>query len=209
VFLAGDAAHIHPPIGGQGLNLGVQDAFNLGWKLAAVVAGRMPETLLDTHHAERHPVGAGVLGTVRAQSALRTPGAGHRALREIVTTLLDIPESNRAIAAMIAGLDIDYGGAGRTGTRLPDFRIGNRWASELFHSGIGALFTTDEKHLAPAAPWADRVAAVHVDRLPWPDVEAVLVRPDGYVCWTTGPEPMTTPLKTWFGAEIGDTRHLP
>jgi 2-polyprenyl-6-methoxyphenol hydroxylase-like FAD-dependent oxidoreductase len=209
VFLAGDAAHIHPPIGGQGLNLGVQDAFNLGWKLAAVAAGRMPETLLDTYHAERHPVGATVLDNVRAQSALRTPGPGHRALREIVTGLLDLPEANRAIAAMITGLDIDYGGAGHTGTRLPDFRTGHRWASELFHSGTGALFTTDEKYLRPAEPWTDRVAAVRADRLPWPDVEAVLVRPDGYVCWTTGHEPMTTSLRAWFGDAGHETGDVP
>ncbi|HEV7962704.1 MAG TPA: FAD-dependent monooxygenase [Actinoplanes sp.] len=200
VFLAGDAAHIHLPAGGQGLNLGVQDAFNLGWKLAAVVAGRTPETLLDTYHAERHPVGARVLDNTRAQSVLRTSDLQHTALREILTELLDIPEANRAIAAMITGLDIDYGGTGQTGTRLPDFRIGPRWASELFHSGHGALLATDEKHLAPAKPWADRVTAVLVDDLPWPDIEAVLVRPDGYVCWTATGETVTTPLQAWFGA---------
>jgi 2-polyprenyl-6-methoxyphenol hydroxylase-like FAD-dependent oxidoreductase len=200
VILAGDAAHIHLPAGGQGLNLGVQDAFNLGWKLAAVVAGRTPETLLDTYHAERHPVGARVLDNTRAQSVLRTSDLQHTALREILTELLDIPEANRAIAAMITGLDIDYGGTGQTGTRLPDFRIGPRWASELFHSGHGVLLATDEKHLAPAKPWADRVTAVLVDDLPWPDIEAVLVRPDGYVCWTATGETVTTPLQAWFGA---------
>jgi 2-polyprenyl-6-methoxyphenol hydroxylase-like FAD-dependent oxidoreductase len=199
VFLAGDAAHIHPPAGGQGLNLGMQDAFNLGWKLAAAVSGRMPETLLDTYHAERHPVGARVLGNTRAQSALRASGLEHAALREILTGLLDIPEANHAIAAMITGLDIDYGGPDHTGTRLPDFRIGTGWASELFHSGHGVMLATDEKHLAPAKPWADRVAAVLADGLPWPDVEAVLVRPDGYVCWTAPGEAVTTPLRAWFG----------
>jgi FAD binding domain-containing protein/aromatic ring hydroxylase-like protein len=202
VFLAGDAAHIHWPAGGQGLNLGVQDAFNLGWKMAAVVAGRVPETLLDTYHTERHPVGASVLENTRAQNCLRTPDLEHTALRKIVTGLLDTPEANRAIAARIAGLDIDYGCKGHRGARLPDFRIGTGWASELFHSGHGVLLATDEKHLASAKPWTDRVAAVLVDELPWPDVEAVLVRPDGYVCWTAPGEAVTTPLQAWFGSAI-------
>lgn len=199
VFLAGDAAHIHPPAGGQGLNLGVQDAFNLGWKVAAVICGRMPETLLDTYHAERHPVGAGVLGNTRAQSILRTSDPGHTALREIVVGLLDIPEANRAVAAMVTGLDIDYGGAGPTGTRLPDFRIGTGWASQLFHSGHGVLLATDEQYLTPAKPWTDRVAGALVDELPWPAVEAVLIRPDGHVCWTAPGEAVTTALRAWFG----------
>lgn len=198
-FLAGDAAHIHPPTGGQGLNLGVQDAFNLGWKLAAVAEGRLPETLLDTYHAERHPVGARVLDNTRAQGVLRTPDVEHTALREILTGLLDIPAANRAIAAMISGIDIDYGGPGHAGTRLPDFPTGTGRASELFHSGHGVLLATDEKHLTPAKPWADHVASVLVDELPWPDVEAALVRPDGYLCWTAPGETVTTPLRLWFG----------
>jgi 2-polyprenyl-6-methoxyphenol hydroxylase-like FAD-dependent oxidoreductase len=201
VFLAGDAAHIHPPAGGQGLNLGVQDAFNLGWKLAAVVAGRMPETLLDTYHAERHPVGARVLGNTRAQGVLRTPDLEHAALREIVTDLLDIPQANRAVAAMITGIDIDYDGPGHVGTRLPDLRIGTAWASELFRSGLGVLLATDEKHLVPAKPWADLVTATLVEELPWPEVDAVLVRPDGYVCWTAPGAAVTTSLRAWFGEQ--------
>ncbi|WP_326686964.1 FAD-dependent monooxygenase [Streptomyces sp. NBC_01795] len=199
VFLAGDAAHIHPPAGGQGLNLGVQDALNLGWKVAAVVSGRMPETLLDTYHAERHPVGARVLDNTRAQGALSASGLECTALRKVLAELLDVPEANRAIAAMITGPDIDYGGPGPTGTRLPDFRIGAGWASGLFHSGHGVLLATDERHLAPAKPWADRVTALLVDELPWPDVEAALVRPDGYVCWTPPGEAVSPALRAWFG----------
>jgi 2-polyprenyl-6-methoxyphenol hydroxylase-like FAD-dependent oxidoreductase len=199
VFLAGDAAHVHMPAGGQGLNLGVQDAFNLGWKLAAVAAGRMPETLLDTYHTERHPVGAAVLLNTRAQSVLRVSDIEHTSLRQIFERLLAIPDVDRVIASMIAGFDIDYGGLGRTGTRLPDFRIDTRWASELFHTGQGVLLATDDEHLGLARPWADRVVARHVDELPWSDVEAVLVRPDGYLCWTAPSTPVTTALQAWFG----------
>jgi 2-polyprenyl-6-methoxyphenol hydroxylase-like FAD-dependent oxidoreductase len=191
---------VHPPIGGQGLNLGVQDAFNLGWKLAAVVNGLMSETLLDTYHAERHPVGTRVLDNIHAQSALRGPGPERKALQQIFTGLLDIPEANRAIAAMIAGLDIDYGGAGHAGTRLPDFRIGDGWASELFRAGHGVLLATDEKYLAPLVPYQDRIISAVVDALPWADVEAVLVRPDGHVCWTAPGEDLDEPLRAWFRA---------
>lgn len=199
VFLVGDAAHIHWPAGGQGLNLGVQDAFNLGWKMAAVVAKRSPEALLDTYHTERHPVGAAVLDNTRAQNALRASDLEHTALRKIVTGLLAIPEANRAVAAMIAGLDIDYGGPGHTGTRLPDFRIDAGWASELFHSGHGVMLATDEKYLASTRRWADRIEVVLVDALPWTNVEAVLVRPDGYVCWTAPGDAIATALQAWFG----------
>jgi 2-polyprenyl-6-methoxyphenol hydroxylase-like FAD-dependent oxidoreductase len=199
VFLAGDAAHIHPPAGGQGLNLGVQDAVNLGWKLAAVLAGRVPETVLDTYHTERHPVGAAVLDNTRAQGALQAHDTEHRALRDIMARLLELPDANLTIAAMVTGLGIDYGGPGHVGTRLPDFRIGDRWASEWFHSGHGVLLSTDETHLKTAQPWNGSVTAALVEATPWRDVTAVLVRPDGYVCWTAPGDPVTTPLRTWFG----------
>jgi hypothetical protein len=198
VFLAGDAAHVHLPIGGQGLNTGVQDAFNLGWKLAAVLDGQVPDGLLDTYEIERHPVGARVLANVRAQSAVQSPDPGHSALRDILTTLLALPDANRVTAGMISGLDVDYGGPGRVGVRLPDFRIGAGWASELFHAGHGVLLATDEAYLAPALPY--RIVSTVVDALPWGDVEAVLVRPDGYVCWTAPGEDVTGPLRAWFGA---------
>lgn len=201
VFLAGDAAHIHPPIGGQGLNLGVQDAFNLGWKLAAVTSGRLPETLLDTYQTERHPVGAGVVDNTRAQKALFTPDVEHQALRKILTRLAETTQVNQALAALITGIGIDYGGPGPVGTRLPDIPIGHGWASELFHSGYGVLLTTDSRHLTQADPWADHVTTALVDELPWPNTDAVLVRPDGYICWTApGDHPLTDALTTWFGA---------
>jgi hypothetical protein len=199
VFFAGDAAHIHLPAGGQGLNLGVQDAFNLGWKLASVVSGTMPATLLDSYNTERHPVGARVLDNTRAQNALRNPNVEHQALLKIVAGLLAVPEANKATAAMISGLDIDYGGAGHVGMRLPDFRIATGWASELFHAGTGVLFTTRTTHIEQAEAWVDRVRPSLVDALPWDGIEALLVRPDGYVCWVAPGEPVETALRAWFG----------
>ncbi|MFD1674775.1 FAD-dependent monooxygenase [Alicyclobacillus fodiniaquatilis] len=199
VFLAGDAAHIHPPTGGQGLNLGVQDAFNLGWKLATVLGGTAPETLLDTYQAERHAVGKRVLDNTLAQGALGTRDPQHIALRQIFAELMKIPEANRHIAGMITGLGIDYGGEGHVGTRLPDFETGDGWVSELFHSGKGVLLATDRIYLEAAAPWADRIIRTNVPRLPWPELEAVLVRPDGYVCWSSLTRPIATALRAWFG----------
>ncbi|MEV5716847.1 FAD-dependent monooxygenase [Amycolatopsis mediterranei] len=199
VFLAGDAAHIHLPAGGQGLNLGVQDAFNLGWKLAAVIAGSMPETLLDTYHAERHPVGARVLENTRGQNALRISDPDHQALGNVLAWLLQIPEANRAMAAMVSGIDIDYGGQGPIGTRLRDFKAGSTWASTAFHTGHGVLLACHEKHLTEARPWSSRVAGLLVDDLPAPGYEAVLVRPDGYICATVPGEDLSTSLLTWFG----------
>lgn len=181
------------------LNLGVQDAMNLGWKLAAVVAGRRPESPLDTYQAERHPIAAAVLANTQAQGVLRIADVEHRALLQMVAELLAVPAAGQRVAAMMSGLGIDYGGPGHVGARLPDFRIGADWASEVFHSGHGVLLATDEQHLTPAKPWADRVTATLVEQLPWPDVAAVLVRPDGYACWTAPGEPVTTALRTWFG----------
>ncbi|GAB2850628.1 FAD-dependent monooxygenase [Actinoallomurus bryophytorum] len=200
VFLAGDAAHVHLPIGGQGLNTGVQDAFNLGWKLAAVLTGQVPDGLLDTYETERHPVGASVLANVRAQSAVQGPDPGNTALHDILTTLLALPDANRVTAGMISGLGVDYGGPGHVGTRLPDFRTGTGWASELFHTGHGVLLATREDHLAPALPYHGRIVSALVDALPWDDVEAVLVRPDGYVCAAAPGEDVKGPLRAWFGA---------
>ena len=201
VFLAGDAAHIHPPAGGQGLNLGVQDAFNLGWKLAAVLRGAAPESLLDTYQTERHATGKSVLDNTLAQAALGGRDPQHLALRDTFAELLRIPEANRTLAGMISGLGIDYGGEGRDGTRLPDFDTGDGWASELFHAGKGVLVSTGRKHLDTAEPWADRIHRKKVTALPWPDTEAALVRPDGYICWTPSAHPLTTALTTWFGEQ--------
>jgi 2-polyprenyl-6-methoxyphenol hydroxylase-like FAD-dependent oxidoreductase len=198
VFLAGDAAHIHPPVGAQGMNLGVQDAFNLGWKLAAVLSGRTSEGLLNTYEAERHPVGTRVLANIRAQSALRGPDPERKTLRNILAMLLSVPDANRVAADMVSGLDIDYGGAGHVGGRLPDFKMDTGWASQLFHKGQGVLLARDEKYFAAAAPYQDRIVATVTDTLPWTDVKAVLIRPDGYVCWTAPGEDMTGALRKWF-----------
>jgi len=199
VFLAGDAAHVHLPAGGQGLNLGVQEAFNLGWKLAAVIAGAMPETLLDTYNAERHPVGARVLENTRAQNTLRNKDLDHQALGKVLGWLLEIPEANRAMAQMVSGLDIDYGGDGPIGTRLRDFKIGAAWVSSAFHTGLGVLLARDDKQLATGRPWSSRVVGLLVDELPVPGCEAVLVRPDGYICATVPAGELSTSLANWFG----------
>jgi hypothetical protein len=199
-FFAGDAAHVHLPAGGQGLNLGVQDAFNLGWKLAAVVAGTMPEALLDTYNAKRHPVGARVLENTRAQNALRKHDPDHQALGKVLGWMLEIPEANRAVAGMVSGLDIDYGGDGLVGTRLRDFEIASSWASAAFHTGHGVLFARDDKALSEAQPWSDRVVGQRVDDLPLPGCDAVLVRPDGYICGMTPGARLSVALAKWFGA---------
>jgi 2-polyprenyl-6-methoxyphenol hydroxylase-like FAD-dependent oxidoreductase len=199
VFLAGDAAHIHLPAGGQGLNLGVQDAVNLGWKLAAVVAGTMPETLLDTYHAERHPVGARVLENTRGQNALRITDPDHQALGNILAWLLEIPEANRAMAEMVSGIAIDYGGEGPIGTRLRDFEVGSSWVSTAFHTGLGVLLARNDKYLTEARPWSSRVVGLLVDDLPVLGYDAVLVRPDGYICATVPGEDLSASLVTWFG----------
>jgi hypothetical protein len=177
----------------------VQDAFNLGWKLAAVVAGRMPASFLDSYQDERHPVGALVVDNTRAQTALRGPGPEHVALREIFKRMLEIPDAARFIGGMIAGTSIDYGGSGHVGQRLPDFRIGAGWASDLFHTGRGVFIARHRRDLHPASPWMDRIESTLVDNLPWTDVDAVLVRPDGYVCWTAPGNDLLAALKTWFG----------
>jgi hypothetical protein len=199
-FFAGDAAHVQLPAGGQGLNLGVQDAINLGWKLAAVVAGTMPETLLDSYSAERHPVGARVLENTRAQNALRKQDPDHQALGKVLGWMLQMPEANRAVAGMVSGLDIDYGGDGLVGTRLRDFKIGSSWASAAFHTGHGVLFARDEKHLSEAQPWSGRVVGRRVDDLPVAGCDAVLVRPDGHICGTAPGAGLSASLTTWFGA---------
>ena len=218
VLLAGDAAHVHPPQGGQGLNTGVQDAVNLGWKLAQVVNEVSPESLLDTYHAERHPVGARVLHNTSAQVALSTPDDRHQALRETMAELLQMDEPRRRLAGMLSGLDIRYDlGAGHplVGRRMPDLDLrtadGPTRAFALLHEARPVLLNLGAPGGFDVAGWADRVRwvdAEHVGRWELPVVgeiaapAAVLIRPDGHVAWAGDLADPALPraLATWFGA---------
>jgi len=218
VLLAGDAAHVHPPQGGQGLNTGVQDAVNLGWKLAQVVDETSPESLLDTYHAERHPVGARVLHNTMAQGALGSPDDRHQALRDTMTELLGMDEPRRRVAAMLSGLDIHYDlgdGHPLLGRRMPDLDLvtadGPRRVFTLLHDARAVLLNLGEPWTCETSPWSDRVLAIDAEyqgdwELPvLGHVEApaaVLIRPDGYVAWVgdgtdTG---LRDALTTWFGS---------
>ncbi|MFF1715057.1 rifampin monooxygenase [Streptomyces sp. NPDC058268] len=201
VLLAGDAAHIHPPTGGQGLNLGVQDAFNLGWKLAAAVDGWAPEGLLDSYHDERHPVGSRVLDNTRAQITMLGTDPGATALRELFAKLMDFEEVNRYVTGMITAVDVRYDfGEGHEllGRRLRDVELKQGRLYELMHDGRGLLL--DRTGRLSVAGWADRVDHV-VDVSEELDVPAVLLRPDGHVAWVgEDQEDLLGRLPTWFGA---------
>ncbi len=204
VLLAGDAAHVHPPTGGQGLNLGVQDAFNLGWKLAAAVQGWAPERLLDSYHDERHPVGARVLDNTRAQMALLGDEPGAVALRELLGRLMDFDEVNRYVTGMVTAVDVRYDvgeGHDLLGRRLRDVRLERGRLYELMRGGRGLLL--DRTGGLSVAGWADRVDHVvdAVDAGDELDVPAVLLRPDGHVAWVGADQrELLGPLSTWFGA---------
>lgn len=217
VLLAGDAAHVHSPIGGQGLGIGIQDAVNLGWKLAQVVKGTSPNTLLDTYHAERHPVGARVLETTMAQVALHREDERSLAMRAIVGDLLRMEEPRKSIAAMMAGLDIHYDlghGHPLLGRRIPDLDVvtasGTRRIFSFLHQARPVLLTFGTSHAINVDLWSDRVplvGAAYTGTWELPVIgevtapAAVLVRPDGYVAWvgegTT--DGLTDALTTWFG----------
>ncbi len=217
VLLAGDAAHVHPPQGGQGLNTGVQDAVNLGWKLAQVVKRTSPETLLDTYHAERHPVGARVLRNTMAAVALSIPDDRHQAVRDTLAELLVMDEPRRHIAANLAGLDIHYDlgdGHPLLGRRMPDLDLdtsdGPTRVFTLLHDARPVLLNVGPTGGSDIAPWADRVRLVDATHNgPWelPVIgevtapQAVLIRPDGHVAWVgdlTDPE-LPRALERWFG----------
>ncbi|GIG64124.1 FAD-dependent monooxygenase [Phytomonospora endophytica] len=201
VLLAGDAAHIHPPIGGQGLNLGVQDAFNLGWKLAARIRGWAPESLLDTYQAERHPVAWDVLDNTRAQLELLSPEPGPRAVRRLLTELMDVGEVNRRLIEKITAIDIryDFGdGDDRIGRRQPDIDLKDGGLYEAMHRGRGLLLDRTDGHLTVGG-WATRV-----DHLPGatagPDAPSVLLRPDGHIAWIGDDQrELDARLRRWFG----------
>ncbi|MFE3202025.1 rifampin monooxygenase [Embleya sp. NPDC059237] len=211
VLLAGDAAHVHPPTGGQGLNLGIQDAFNLGWKLAAEVHGRAPQGLLDTYHAERHPVGASVLDNTRAQMTLIGTEPGAAALRNLLSRLLDCEEANRYLTGITTAVDIRYdvGEVGHEllGRRLRDVELEQGRLYERMHRGRGLLL--DHTGRLSVTGWTDRVDHV-VDPGKEPDVPAALLRPDGHVVWVGDDQrELLRHLPMWFGAATGSTAHRP
>jgi flavin-dependent dehydrogenase len=220
VLLAGDAAHVHAPDGGQGLNVGVQDAVNLGWKLAQVVKQTSPESLLDTYHAERHPVAARVLRTTMAQVALRRPDERTKALRETMAELLGMEEPRRRFAGMMSGLDIQYDlGEGHPllGRRMPDLDLvaadGPLRVFTLLHDARPVLLNLGELGGFDITPWADRAQLIDAKYAgtwelpvlgPVTAPTAVLIRPDGYVAWVGDRTHvgLADALTTWFGAPI-------
>jgi 2-polyprenyl-6-methoxyphenol hydroxylase-like FAD-dependent oxidoreductase len=201
VLLAGDAAHIHPPVGGQGLNLGLQDAFNLGWKLAAEVNGWAPDGLLDSYHAERHPVAAAVLDLTRAGMHLLSPEPGPQAVRRLIGNLLDFEDANRFVTEQITGIGVRYdlgGGHELVGRRLRDVALERGRLYAQLHRGRGLLL--DQTGRLSVAGWADRVDHV-VDRSEDLDVPALLLRPDGHVAWVgDDQQDLLEHLPRWFGA---------
>ncbi|MEU8038745.1 rifampin monooxygenase [Streptosporangium sp. NPDC049078] len=201
VLLAGDAAHIHPPVGGQGLNLGIQDAFNLGWKLAAEVGGWAPEGLLDSYHTERHPVAADVLDNTRAQMELLSTEPGPRSVRRLLSELMDFEEVNRYLIEKIVAIGVRYdfgGGHELLGRRMRDVALKNGRLYELTHEGRGLLL--DQTGRLSVAGWEGRVDHV-VDGGEELDVPAVLLRPDGHVAWVgEDQQELLGGLSRWFGA---------
>ncbi|MGW0521444.1 FAD-dependent monooxygenase [Crossiella sp. NPDC003009] len=211
VLLAGDAAHVHSPIGGQGLNLGLQDAMNLGWKLGLVVRGLAPESLLDSYTAERHPVGERVLRNTRAQVALLRPGAQVAALREVLRETLTIPAAKRHFIEMANGIDIDYAPDSAhplVGRFAPPLElVGADPLPVLLGQGRAVLLDLlGGKEIREAgAGHADRVRLVRATCPSHPELAAVLLRPDGYVAWAApGAELTGLPeaLADWFGPAL-------
>ena len=220
VLLAGDAAHVHSPMGGQGLNLGVQDAVNLGWKLAQVVKCISPDSLLDTYHAERHPVAARALRVNMAQVALRRADDRTKFLGDLVSEWMSMDEPRKRTAVEMCGLGIRYDvgeGHPMLGRRMPDLDliVANHATRcfTLLHAGKPVFLNLREHEHFDIAPWRDRVDYVDAKydgawELPaLGDVdapEAVLIRPDGYVAWVDGaPQTLADALTTWFGPPRG------
>ena len=214
VLLAGDAAHIHFPSGGQGLNLGLQDAVNLGWKLAAVLAGHAPETLLDTYHTERYPIAERVMQSTRAQVALARPGEHTEALRDVFAGLIKIDDVNHSLGKMIAGLDFRYpigDGHPMVGRRVPDVDLktsgGTARLFTLLHAARPVLLELGGTNTLAsiAADWPDRVdhisAVAQDNHMP----RALVIRPDGYVAWAASSDSdveasaLRSALAAWCG----------
>ncbi|MEO8704226.1 MAG: FAD-dependent monooxygenase [Kofleriaceae bacterium] len=219
VLLAGDATHVHSPVGGQGLNTGVQDAVNLGWKLAQVVNGTAPASLLDTYHRERHPIGARVLRTTMAQASLHRVTDGTKALIELIGELVRMDEPRKRFGAMMTGLDIHYDlgdGHPLLGRRMPDLDLvtaeGPRRLFSFLHAARPLLL--DLAGALDITPWADRVRVIHATyagawELPVIGTvsapSAVLIRPDGHVAWVGDgtSAKLAEALTTWFGPPAG------
>lgn len=224
ILLAGDAAHVHYPAGGQGIGLGIQDAVNLGWKLAQVVNGTCPESLLDTYHSERHPAGARALRLSMAQTALQRADPRTAALNDLVGDLMTIPAGSTQMGAFIHGLDIAYdhgGGHPLLGRRVPDLDVdtsdGPTRVYALLHRARPVLLSFGTRHRLDLSPWAERVRALDVRyagtwELPVVGTvdspTAILVRPDGYVAWVENDSADTLPeaLTRWFGPEQPGSR---
>jgi bifunctional hydroxylase/dehydrase len=219
VLVAGDAARIHLPAGGQGMNASIQDSVNLGWKLAAVIRGSAPADLLDTYHSERHPVGQRLLTNTQAQGLLFLGGSEVQPLRDVISELIEYENVSRHLARMVSGLDIRYDVGGGEhpllGRRMPHVDLADQdrktSTTELLHPARGVLLDcADDAGLrAAAAAWADRVdvvTAVPVDGgadNPLHDTDTFLIRPDGYVAWTSDSEggrgSVAAALERWFG----------
>ena len=217
VLLAGDAGHVHSPVGGQGLNIGVQDAVNLGWKLAQVINGTSPESLLDTYHAERHPVAARVLRNTLAETALNRRDERTEALRDTVSELVSMDEPRKRFAAMMSGLGIHYDlgeGDPLLGRRMPDLDLvtasGPLRVFTLLHDARPVLLNLGEPGGFDITAWADRVQLIDAEYLGTWELPAlgavtaptaVLIRPDGYVAWVGDLTQLglADALTTWFG----------
>jgi hypothetical protein len=217
-LLAGDAAHVNYPAGGQGLSLGVQDAVNVGWKLAQVVRGTSPESLLDTYHAERHPVAARALQYTMAQGALQRQDERIKAVVDLVSEVVRMDEPRKRLAGIISGLDIHYDlGEGHPllGRRMPDLDLltagGPVRVFELLHEAKPVLLDLGESGALDLTPWADRVKMINAEYVgPWElpvlgavtAPTAVLIRPDGYAAWVGDRTHLglREALTTWFGA---------
>ncbi len=218
VLVAGDAAHVHSPVGGQGLNIGVQDAVNLGWKLAQVIHGTSPASLLDTYQTERHPIAARVLKTTMAQTALNRGDERTKALRETLSDLLKMDEPRKRYAGMMSGLDIRYDlGAGHplVGRRMPDLDLvtdsGPKRVFSLLHDARPLLLNLGEPGALDIGSWSSRVRLIDARHdgaweLPVlgavPGPTAILIRPDGYVAWVGDgvAEGLRDAMTRWFGS---------
>ncbi|ALL79839.1 monooxygenase (plasmid) [Pseudonocardia sp. EC080610-09] len=221
VLLAGDAAHIHLPAGGQGMNTSIQDAVNLGWKLAAKVKGTAPDGLLDTYESERWPVGQRLLMNTRAQGLLFLSGESMQPLRNVMTSLMSRPEVSRHLVSLVSGLEIRYAvdpvaSHPLLGMRMPPCQLTTNEGrsvntTELLHSGRGVLLALDDRagKRAVARGWADRIDVVNASvadadvPAALDGVFAALLRPDGYVAWVApGRTDLVAALRRWFGSAV-------